>query len=212
MNTQTEPKERVNLRKLDFCPNLNPFVHEISMKMKKKKVFTQINKTLADVDTGEILGTSAISVTEIDKKAFIKIFAELKLEKQKLTLSARQVLEEVLQIYMDEPMRGGYADSVYIYFMENKNKECLLNGNKISFSLKTLQRGLKEIIEGGLIYPKSPNVFWINPHLYFKGDRLLFLKEYRLKKKELDKKLYEKKDLEDKDLEIKKCAPPEVVA
>ncbi|WP_157686300.1 hypothetical protein [Perlucidibaca aquatica] len=212
MNTQTEPKERVNLRKLDFSPNLNPFVHEISMKMKKKKVFTQINRTLADVDTGEILGSCAISVTEIDKKAFIKIFAELNTEKQKLTLSARQVLEEVLQIYMDEPMRGGYADSVYIYFMENKNKECILNGNKISFSLKTLQRGLKEIIEGGLIYPKSPNVFWINPHLYFKGDRILFLKEYRLKVKELENTMYPKINLEKKELEIKQSATPEVMA
>lgn len=175
--------KKINLRRLEFNPFINPLVNEGSLKIDKKKVFTATSKTLTDLETGEILGTAAFSVTEIDKKEFVKIFAMHKIEKEKLTAAGRRVLEEVLQVYIGEPMRNGYSETVYIYFYENENKECFLNGNKIGLSLKTLQRGLKELIENGWISPKSPNVFWINPHLYFKGDRLLFLKEYRLKKK-----------------------------
>jgi len=33
----------------------------------------------------------------------------------------------------------------------------------------------------GFLAPRSPNLFWVNPSLFFKGDRVMFIKEYRRK-------------------------------
>jgi hypothetical protein len=37
---------------------------------------------------------------------------------------------------------------------------------------------LKELLAKGFLAPRTPNVFWVNSALFFKGDRVLFVKEY----------------------------------
>ena len=46
----------------------------------------------------------------------------------------------------------------------------------------TFKRGLRELLDKGFLYPKTPSSFWVNPALFFKGDRVLFIKEYRRRK------------------------------
>jgi hypothetical protein len=46
---------------------------------------------------------------------------------------------------------------------------------------RTFHNGLKELIEKGFLKPKLPNQFWVNPALFFKGDRVAFMREYRIK-------------------------------
>ena len=45
----------------------------------------------------------------------------------------------------------------------------------------TFNNGLKELLEKQFLFPRSPNEYWVNPALFFKGDRVAFLKEYRLR-------------------------------
>lgn len=33
----------------------------------------------------------------------------------------------------------------------------------------------------GILKPKLPNQFWVNPALFFKGDMVAFMREYRIK-------------------------------
>ena len=43
----------------------------------------------------------------------------------------------------------------------------------------TFYRGLKELLKHSFIaYSDIPNKFWINPHLFFNGDRVKFITEY----------------------------------
>ena len=56
-----------------------------------------------------------------------------------------------------------------------------LNGNTLDMSDRTFHNGLKELIEKGFLKPKLPNQFWVNPALFFKGDRVAFMREYRIK-------------------------------
>jgi hypothetical protein len=53
-------------------------------------------------------------------------------------------------------------------------------------SEKTFQRGLKELLEKRFLWARSPTSFWTNPALFFKGDRVLFIKEYRRRKPQDD--------------------------
>ena len=46
-------------------------------------------------------------------------------------------------------------------------------------SEKTFQRGLRELLGKSFLAPKLPNVYWVNPALFFKGDRVMFVREYR---------------------------------
>ena len=48
-------------------------------------------------------------------------------------------------------------------------------------SEKTFQRGLKELLAKQFLAPRSPSTFWVNPALFFKGDRVKFITEYRRK-------------------------------
>jgi len=41
------------------------------------------------------------------------------------------------------------------------------------------QTGLNELLAKGFLAPRSPNLFWVNPALFFKGDRVAFVREYR---------------------------------
>ena len=48
-------------------------------------------------------------------------------------------------------------------------------------SEKTFNRGLKSLIEKKFLAPRDSATFWINPALFFKGDRVAFIREYRRK-------------------------------
>lgn len=55
-------------------------------------------------------------------------------------------------------------------------------------SEKTFQRGLKELLVKKFLAPKDGVSFWINPALFFKGDRVLFVRELRRKKESEEQK------------------------
>ena len=48
---------------------------------------------------------------------------------------------------------------------------------------KFSQTGLRELLAKGFLAPRSPNLYWVNPALFFKGDRVAFVKEYRRRPK-----------------------------
>jgi hypothetical protein len=80
----------------------------------------------------------------------------------------------VLAEYERTPMTRGFADTVELFWFGNG-----LSGRDIGMSEKTFQRGLKELLGKGFLAPKSSSIFWVNPSLFFKGDRVMFIKEYR---------------------------------
>ena len=48
----------------------------------------------------------------------------------------------------------------------------------------TFKRELRELIDKSFLYPKDSASFWTNPALFFKGDRVLFIKEYRRQRRD----------------------------
>lgn len=172
---------KINLRDLDYSPNENPLLCPADVPIKKKKVWSGIpSKTLLDPSTGEITATSVVhQVEDKDDEHFVKVFSAGIAAAYELTRTGQRVFQAILQEYERSPMSRGYAEAVYLSWFDDG-----LSGQDIGMSEKTFQRGLKELLGKSFISPRSPNVFWVNPALFFKGDRFLLVKEYRRKSKE----------------------------
>lgn len=173
----------INLKKLKYQPNQNPLISSQEIVLNKKRVRSGLkSKELIDGDTGELQATSVIHlVEEKDDEHFVKIFAAGVAASYELKRTASRVFQAILHEYEKAPMTGGYADTVYLAWFDNG-----LSGQDIGMSEKTFQRGLKELLELKFIAPRSPNQYWVNPTLFFKGDRAVFIKEYRRKSKKTE--------------------------
>jgi len=168
-----------NLRDLTFSPEVNPLLEPHEIRVKSRRVKTGVDHDLLDPGTGEIHGIAAIyTIEDKDDADFVKVFAEGVKAAFGLSKTAHRVFQVVLDQYQGTPMRGGYADSVYLAWFDGG-----LSGQSIGMTDRTFQTGLKELLAKGFLAPRSPNLFWVNPALFFKGDRVMFVKEYHHRKK-----------------------------
>lgn len=154
---------------------MRPVTVQVEAKAKRRFVRTQHAQELVDPATGEVKAIAMIhTVDERDDASFVKVFAAGVREAFALSASGAKVFQAVLSVYEQEKMTGGYADSLTLFWFGEG-----LNGASINVSEKTFQRGLKELLAKEFIMPKAPNQYWVNPALFFKGDRVAFVKEYR---------------------------------
>ena len=170
--------EKVNLRKLDYSPNINPLVEHNEIKVRQKLVKTRSTPSdLMNPETGEITAATLVHTVEtVDEEHFVKVFVDGTRLAFDLTRTAARVFQAILEEYQNEKMSGGYVESVQLYWFGDG-----LNGGVLNMSEKTFQRGLKELIKKNFLSPKIPNIFWVNPNLFFRGNRVAFMREYRKK-------------------------------
>ncbi len=167
--------ELPNLRKLQYSPMVNPLISPQEITVKRRRVSTGVSRDLVDAQTGEITHAAAIhTIEEKDDAEFVKVFAAGVQAIYELSRTGARVFQAILDVYQAEPMAGGFADSVYLSWFNNG-----LAGRDLEMSEKTFQRGLKELLAKGFLAPRSENLFWVNPTLFFKGDRVAFIREYR---------------------------------
>ena len=172
------PRQGPNLRELRYSPDENPLLEPREIEIRRRRVKTGERKDLYDRETGEITGLAAIyTVEEKDDEEFVKVFSDGVRAAFGLSRTAARVFQIVLERYQDTPMTGGYAEAVYLAWFGDG-----LSGQKIGMTDRTFHTGLKELLAKGFLAPKSPNLFWVNPSLFFKGNRVAFVKEYRRKK------------------------------
>jgi hypothetical protein len=171
----SEPRIGPNLRELLYSPDTNPLIDPHEITVKRRRVKTGNNRSLVDPITGELHGVAAIyTVEDKDDAEFVKVFSDGVKAAFGLSKTASRVFHIVLDQYQSTPMHGGYADSVYLAWFDGG-----LSGQSIGMTDRTFQTGLKELLAKGFLAPRSPNLFWVNPALFFKGDRVAFVKEYR---------------------------------
>jgi hypothetical protein len=170
----SNPRIGPSLKSLEFSPDRNPLLEPGQVAIKRRYVSTGLRRDLVDASTGEVTAAAVIrQVEEKDDAEFVKVFADGVKATFGLSRTASRVFTLVLEQYQREPMVGGYADSVYLaWFGEG------LSGRDVGMSDRTFQTGLRELLAKGFLAPRTPNVFWVNSSLFFKGDRVLFVKEY----------------------------------
>lgn len=167
----------INLRKLEYSPLANPLLEPTEVTVKKRYVKTGTSEELVSTLTGEVRQAAAIyTVDERDDASFVKVFAAGVAAAFDLGRTASRVFQLVLQEYERAPMRQGFAESIELAWFNDG-----LSGRSVDMSEKTFQRGLKELLAKQFLAPRSPSTFWVNPALFFKGDRVKFITEYRRK-------------------------------
>lgn len=168
----------IDLRKLAFSPEENPLVEPQEIKTRKRHVKTGVKRELVDRDTGEVHAQSVIhKITEYDPETFVKVFAAGIRATFDLSQTGAKVFQAVLDAYYHESMTGGYADCVRLFWFGDG-----LDGRSIGMSQYTFNRGLKELIAMKFLSPRSPDLYWVNPAMFFKGDRVAFVDELRRKR------------------------------
>lgn len=129
---------------------------------------------VVDRGTGEILGRGgAISYEfeEVDKERFVKLYLAGLKQASGLSKAGLAVFEIVYNELRASPGR----DTV------------LLSQDASPLAPATFRRGLRELLEKEFLF-RSPydGTFFVNIRFMFNGDRLAFVKGYRLKNAETD--------------------------
>ena len=172
-------KQKIDLRKLPFSPKVNPLMEgneTVVIKAKRRYSASATKRSMTDSDTGEIVEAETRIITrhEVDDQHFVKVFADGVKAAFDLSRTAYRVFTKVLEIYEQTAMTGGYADTIELAWFDGG-----LSGEDIGMSQQTFSRGLKELLEKDFLAPRMPNSYWVNPALFFKGDRVAFVREYR---------------------------------
>lgn len=162
--------EEIDLRRVQRYEE-NPLIEVGDIKTKQKTVRAFGTGKMVDTITGEIVaGTAVVVRKNVDDEQFVKVFAEGVKAAFDLSPSGFKVFQLVL-IATQKAAFG--SDSVYLYFMD------AVKGPDLLISQQTFHRGLKELLAKRFVAASDrPNIYWINPHLFFKGDRVSFVTEY----------------------------------
>lgn len=165
------------MRKLPYSPNINPLLQPTEIVIKEKRKVTSFASNVVDTGTGELHNTAGIyTVEEVDQAQFVKLYPAAIAATYGLTKTGLRVFQEILVQYQKMKMSGGYIEDVRLYWFDGG-----LDGRALDMSEKTFQRGLKELIEKSFLAPRTPGIYWVNAALFFRGDRVRFIKEYRIK-------------------------------
>ena len=127
-------------------------------------------------EEGEQVSHSGIHVVEeVDKDQFIKIYTK----NMKLIFDLKPITQRVLMAVLDAVQKAPGMDRIYLnwFVVEDFSIE-----HDLGVSERSFYNSIKEMILKGFIAESDqPNMYWINPHLFFNGDRMRFIKEYRIK-------------------------------
>lgn len=145
----------------------NPLVNPRELVMKERTVKVGSARELVDTSTGEISNVNAIYQRKIvDSERFAKIYLDGLAKTFGITKTAQRVFQSILKLCEKD------VDSIWLNFM-------LISKHDPDMPESTFYRGLKELLSHEFIaHSDVPNKFWINPHLFFNGDRVRFITEY----------------------------------
>jgi len=166
----------------------NPFMGGVVVKTRSKRLTVARGGQIIDNRTGEIEGVTEIAqVINVEKEEFIKIFTKDISIWFDLNRTAFRVFGALLMIYQKDGIR---ADLVYFHHDDERINEFKIR--KASWFV-----GLEELLNKGFLARHiRTNWYYINPSMFFNGDRARFVKEYRIEKsKSVTKKSDEQLEL-----------------
>ena len=136
---------------------------------KRTQIGTAKRGLVVDSDSGEILGHGGAIVyewEEVDKERFVKLYLAGLKQAAGLTRAGLSVFE-----------------LVYSNLRENVGKDTvLLDPISSGIEERTYHRGLRELLDKEFLFRSTnPGLFFVNIRFMFNGDRLAFVKGYKLK-------------------------------
>lgn len=152
----------------------NPFWKDTTVKVGTKRITVTGGAYISE--QGEEVRHGGIHVVrDVDESEFLKVYTK----NVKAIFDLKPTSQRVLQYLMVELQKTPNADAVYLAWV---GVEDYFSENDIQVSRSAFQRSLKELIEKGFIAESTrPSMFWFNPNLFFNGNRMTFVHEYRRK-------------------------------
>lgn len=139
-------------------------------KPRRTRIGTDKKGVVVDNGSGEILGHGGALIyewEEVDSERFVKLYlAGLR--------SAVGMSKAGLMVF----------NLIYNRLRDAKDRDLVaLSAMDAQMPQRTYNRGLRELLERGFLF-RSPNpgLYWVNIRYMFNGDRLAFVKGYKLKK------------------------------
>lgn len=154
----------------------NPFISDTSLNSKigVRRVSSKGGDRMMVINegTGEYVAPAGFwQAQEVDKTQFVKLFVNGVKAFKDLTSSGTKVFE-VLYLRMQEAIG---KDEVWLTFP-------MLDQQLTPMGETTFYRGMKELLMKDFIAETEvPGSYFINPDYLWNGDRLAFVKEFRLK-------------------------------
>ena len=153
----------------------NPFIKEAveNTTVGQKRISSSNGERLMIVgeETGEIKAPAGFHhIVEIDKTQFIKVFKN----GVKAFANLSNAGARVFSILYDEMQNNINKDVVFLNFS-------VIDQEKEKISSATFYRGMNELIDSKFIAEsEATNLYFVNPAFIWNGNRLAFIKEYRV--------------------------------
>lgn len=167
----------------------NPFVKDLLVPIRKKFINSG-DGLYMNTETGETTEARISQVIHVDKEKFIKLFTD----QLKKFFDLKPSTQKLLQVLLFNLSKKVNKDLVYLdfhvaeeYFSENADTKIM--------SKATYYRALEELIEKEFIAESNYKYqYYINPKLFFSGDRMKLIQEYRVVEKDALKQLERKEE------------------
>lgn len=151
----------------------NPFWAPTQVKVGTRKV-TIAGGLIESERTGEQLHLAGVHrVEHVDETQFVKLFTQ----NLKLFFDLSPGAQKILQVLLTELQKTPNSDGTFLSWVIVDEFAQLHN---LKISRNTYHRGLREMLDKNFIAESEhQNYYWINPNLFFNGDRMVFITEYR---------------------------------
>jgi hypothetical protein len=172
----------------------NPFLKEAVEEIQNSIVRKYVNSSgndrkavlnMVDGETGEVLKTSFVRQMRVDEEQFTKVYINHFASFFELSKTAIRVFGYIMKCM--KPAK----DQIYL-----SHEEAMKYTGYTS--PKSVYKGLMELAKANIIARSSlPNIWYINPMLFFNGSRVTFVDEYINEKAEALRQSENRKMLEE---------------
>ena len=180
MKKNITSSSKVSLIKRRYAEN--PFVAEDGFRVplsNRSEVIQTDAPAALKVGDEQIAVAQIRRITTVDSDPFVKLFTAELTRFFDLTPTALRIVTVLIQDI--GKIRLGEGDQVYL--TEKSVTETLEGHGMKAPSGATYYRAMEELIAKGFIAPTTnPPLFFINPAIFFNGDRVRFVTEIRRKK------------------------------
>ena len=121
---------------------------------------------------GEVMANTGFhEIVEVDKTQFVKLYINGVKAFQGLKAAGGKVFEIIYRSVQEVPG----TDRIFLHFME-------IEQDITPISESTFYRGMTELIKAGFLAESTtPGMYYLNIDYLFNGNRLAFVKEYRIR-------------------------------
>jgi hypothetical protein len=170
----------------------NPFLREAANNTRqgvKRLVNKKGDKFMIVSEHGEVVANTGFhEVVEVDKTQFVKLYINGVKAFQGLKAAGAKVFELIYRAAQDAPG----TDRIYLHYMT-------IEQAITPISKATFHRGMSELMAKGFIAESvEPGMYFLNIDYLFNGNRLAFIKEYRITEGTKPKDMAERESLESK--------------